>query len=70
MEREVGSAIRLTPVVGDAAGSNQGDGSELPAARLNPELVQGGLTPLAPDAAPLRAGDDSGESRGAGKANR
>ena len=28
--------IRLTPVVGDAAGSNQGDGEALPAARLNP----------------------------------
>ena len=26
----------LIPVVGDAAGSSQGDGSELPAARLNP----------------------------------
>ncbi len=36
MEREVGSAIRPTPVVGDAAGSNHGDGQELPAARLNP----------------------------------
>jgi len=26
----------LTPVVGDAAGSNDGDGEALPAARLNP----------------------------------
>ena len=30
------SCYGLTPVVGDAAGSSQGDGSELPAARLNP----------------------------------
>jgi len=28
--------FRLTPVVGDAAGSNHGDGEALPAARLNP----------------------------------
>ena len=28
--------VRLTPVVGDAAGSNHGDGEALPAARLNP----------------------------------
>lgn len=27
---------RLTPVVGDVAGSEHGDGTELPAARLNP----------------------------------
>ena len=30
------NAIRLTPVVGDAAGSVQAEQLELPAARLNP----------------------------------